>query len=122
MDQFLSDYPRSHYRGSHIFSFIAKKVGLPVDQFNFFLAEILALIFAMCFRHYLPPKPSNLIKRHLIGKSFLTIQNSYSFDSFSKSSWYCSWSILFWFTDLAFNSPIMYLIFNALYSSTKAFL
>jgi len=59
------DVPRSTYRGSHIFSFAAKYAGLQVDQFNFLFAEILALIFAICFRRYLPPKPSNLIKRHL---------------------------------------------------------
>jgi len=64
---------RSTYRGSHIFGFAAKHAGLQVDQFNFILAEILALIFAICFRRYLPPKPSNLIKRHLIGRIFSKI-------------------------------------------------
>jgi hypothetical protein len=68
MDQLAANATRSHYRGSHIFSFIAKHTGLPLDQFNFLLAELLALIFAICFRRYLPPKPSNLIKRHLIGR------------------------------------------------------
>ncbi len=70
MDRPADDLSRSHYRGSHIFSFAAKYTGLPIDQFNFFLAEMLALIFAICFRRYLPPKPSNLIKRHLIGRIF----------------------------------------------------
>jgi cytochrome c oxidase subunit IV len=70
MDQYATDLARSHYRGSHIFSFVAKRAGVQVDQFNFLLAETLALIFAICFRHYLPPKPSNLIKRHLVGKVF----------------------------------------------------
>ncbi|CAF0959983.1 unnamed protein product [Adineta ricciae] len=65
MDQPVSNLTGSTYRGSHIFSFIAKRAGLPIDQFNFLLAELLALIFAICFRRYLPPKPSNLIKRHL---------------------------------------------------------
>jgi hypothetical protein len=67
MDQPVGDSSRSSYRGSHIFSFAAKFAGLPLDQFNFILAEVLALIFAICFRRYLPPKPSNLIKRHLTG-------------------------------------------------------
>mgnify|MGYP007021847415 FL=1 len=57
-----------HYRGSKIFSSVAKQAGLPLDQFNFLLAEVLALIFAFCFRRYLPPKPNNVIKRHLVGK------------------------------------------------------
>ncbi|CAF0779940.1 unnamed protein product [Rotaria sordida] len=66
MDQPVSNSSRSTYRGSHIFSFAAKRTGLPIDQFNFLTAEILALIFAICFRNYLPPKPNNLLKRHLI--------------------------------------------------------
>ncbi|CAF0824035.1 unnamed protein product [Adineta steineri] len=66
MEQPIGSPTRSTYRGSHIFGFAAKYSGLPIDQFNFFLAEILALIFAICFRRYLPPKPSNLIKRHLV--------------------------------------------------------
>ena len=70
MDQLASNATHMHYRGSHIFSFVAKYTGLPIDQFNFLLAEILALIFAICFRRYLPPKPNNLIKRHLIGRMF----------------------------------------------------
>jgi hypothetical protein len=68
MDQPIGDAMRSTYRGSHIFSFAAKRTGLGLDQFNFLIAEILAFIFAICFRRYLPPKPNNLIKRHLIGK------------------------------------------------------
>ncbi|CAF3143433.1 unnamed protein product [Rotaria socialis] len=66
MDQPIGDAMRSTYRGSHIFSFAAKRTGLGLDQFNFLIAEILAFIFAICFRRYLPPKPNNLIKRHLI--------------------------------------------------------
>ncbi|CAF3579353.1 unnamed protein product [Rotaria sp. Silwood1] len=68
MDQPVSDSNRSSYRGSHIFNFAAKRTGLPIDQFNFLIAEILALIFAICFRRYLPPKPNNVLKRHLIGQ------------------------------------------------------
>lgn len=70
MDQSAGNLTRGHYKGSHIFSFAAKYAGLQVDQFNFIFAEILALIFAICFRRYLPPKPSNLIKRHLVGRMF----------------------------------------------------
>jgi cytochrome c oxidase subunit IV len=73
MEQTADISSRSHYRGSHIFSFAAKYAGLQVDQFNFLLAETLALVFAICFRRYLPPKPSNLIKRHLIGRMFYSI-------------------------------------------------
>jgi hypothetical protein len=78
MDQLVGNITRSSYRGSHIFSFAAKYTGLPIDQFNFILAEILALIFAICFRRYLPPKPSNVIKRHLVGRLF-HIFNFHSF-------------------------------------------
>lgn len=70
MDQPASDPSRSTYRGSHILNFAAKRSGLPLDQFNFIIAELLAFIFAICFRRYLPPKPSNVIKRHLVGKMF----------------------------------------------------
>jgi hypothetical protein len=76
MDIPAGDSSRSSYRGSHIFNFVAKYTGLPIDQFNFLLAEILALIFAICFRRYLPPKPSNLLKRHLIGRMFYQTYHS----------------------------------------------
>lgn len=75
MDQPMGEGIRGHYRGSHIFSFVAKRTGLQIDQFNFIFAEFLALIFAICFRRYLPPKPSNLIKRHLIGKTLFVQQS-----------------------------------------------
>lgn len=67
MDQTVASGQQSTYRGSHIFSYFAKSAGLPIDQFNFLISELLAFIFALCFRRYLPPKPSNVIKRHLIG-------------------------------------------------------
>ena len=74
MDQPTNDPNHLTYKGSQMFSFIAKRVGLPTDQFNYLLAEILALIFAICFRRYLPPKPNNLIKRHLVGKIFFFLK------------------------------------------------
>ena len=72
MNQDTSNTIYTIYRGSRIFSPIAKYVGLPLDQFNCVFTEILALIFAICFRRYLPPKPNNLLKRHLVSKSFST--------------------------------------------------
>ena len=74
MEQMATEPVRGHYRGSHIFNFVAKRAGFPLDQFNFLLAEVLALIFAFCFRRYLPPKPNNVIKRHLVGKTIDAIE------------------------------------------------
>ncbi|CAF1507123.1 unnamed protein product [Didymodactylos carnosus] len=65
MDHYEGEYS-STYKGSHIFRSITKYIGLPVDQFNFILAQTVALILAICFRRYLPPKPENTIKRHLL--------------------------------------------------------
>ena len=70
MDQPAGDSNGSTYKGSYIFSPIADMAGLPIDQFNFLLSEILALIFAICFRRFLPPKPSNTFIRHVVGKKF----------------------------------------------------
>lgn len=71
MDQPLAVLNGSTYKGSFIFSNIASAAGLPIDQFNFLLSEVLALIFAICFRRFLPPKPSNTFIRHLVGMLFL---------------------------------------------------
>jgi hypothetical protein len=67
MDQFSSNINDSTYKGSHIFSPLASMAGLPLDQFNFLLSQVLGLIFAVCFRNFLPPKPSNTFSRHLVG-------------------------------------------------------
>jgi hypothetical protein len=61
----------STYKGSHIFEPVAIMAGIPLDQFNFLLSEILALIFALCFRRFLPPRPSNTFTRHLVGMIFV---------------------------------------------------
>ncbi|CAF0827506.1 unnamed protein product [Didymodactylos carnosus] len=66
MDHYEEDSLRT-YKGSHIFKYFSKFTGLPLDQFNFILAQTLALIIAICFRRYLPPKPENVLKRHLLG-------------------------------------------------------
>ncbi len=78
MDQLVGDANGSTYKGSHILSPVANMTGLPIDQFNFLLSEILALIFAICFRRFLPPKPSNTLTRHIVGKYnllFIEIEN-----------------------------------------------
>ncbi|CAF1240552.1 unnamed protein product [Rotaria magnacalcarata] len=66
MDQPASNPAISTYTGSRLLSPIADMAGLPIDQFNFLLSEIVALILAMCFRRFLPPKPSNTFARHLV--------------------------------------------------------
>jgi len=70
MDQFSGNRNDSTYTGSQIFSPLADMAGLPLDQFNFLLSQILGLIFAVCFRNFLPPKPSNTFSRHLVGMIF----------------------------------------------------
>ncbi|CAF0911884.1 unnamed protein product [Rotaria sordida] len=68
MDQPAGDESTARYTGSRFLSPIADTVGLRIDQFNFLVTETLALIFAMCFRHFLPPKSSNTLPRHLVDK------------------------------------------------------
>ena len=130
MDQPVGDPNHSSYRGSHIFGFAAKFAGIQVDQFNFLLSELLAFIFAICFRRYLPPKPSNLIKRHLIGTRLLSRREAMIsiFEHMltcsacsSQSSRHCTRSILFRLTNLAFNPSIVHLLSDALLYSTEAF-
>jgi hypothetical protein len=70
MDQPITNSNGSTYKGSHILSPVAIMSGLPLDQFNFILSELLVLIFAICFRRFLPPKPSNTLTRHLVGMIF----------------------------------------------------
>jgi hypothetical protein len=59
----------STYKGSYVFSSVAASTGLPIDQFNFLLSELLALILAVGFRRLLPPKASNTLTRHLVGRT-----------------------------------------------------
>ncbi|CAF4315432.1 unnamed protein product, partial [Adineta steineri] len=66
MDQSADNINGSTYKGLFIFSSIAASAGLPIDQFNFLLSELLALIFALIFRRFLPPKPSNTMTRHIV--------------------------------------------------------
>ena len=131
MDQPASDPSQSSYRGSHIFSFAAKYSGLQLDQFNFILSELLALVFAICFRRYLPPKPSNVLKRHLTGKTFFLrrasiaskkISDAKACLSFSESSRYCVGPILFWFADLALDLTIMCILPDALFYPSETFI
>lgn len=70
MDQPAGDVNASHYKGSQLMGPIANMTGLPIDQFNFLFSEILALILALCFRRFLPPKPSNTLTRHVVGMIF----------------------------------------------------
>jgi hypothetical protein len=70
MDQPAGNLNGSTYQGSYILSPVANMAGLPMDQFNFLLSEILALIFGLCFRRFLPPKPSNTLTRHIVGTIF----------------------------------------------------
>ena len=72
MDQPTGGTNGSSYKGSYILSPIADMAGLPIDQFNFLFSEILALILAICFRRFLPPKPSNTLPRYLVGMTFFS--------------------------------------------------
>ncbi|CAF1375050.1 unnamed protein product [Rotaria sp. Silwood1] len=72
MDQPAGDSSTSSYTGSRLFTPVANILGLSIDQFNFLFAELLSLIFAICFRRFLPPKQSNILSRHLV-VSFLGI-------------------------------------------------
>ncbi|CAF0995792.1 unnamed protein product [Adineta ricciae] len=76
MDQPFSALNGSTYKGSKFLSPVADMAGLPIDQFNFLFSEVLALILAVCFRSFLPPKPSNTTLRHVIA-SFLGIALGY---------------------------------------------
>ncbi len=75
MDQPIGNSNGSTYKGSHILSPVANMTGLPIDRFNFLFSEILALIFAIFFRRFLPPKPSNTLIRHIVGKQSSSDQN-----------------------------------------------
>lgn len=70
MDQPAGDSNGTTYKGSFIFSPIASMAGLPIDQFNFLLSEILAMIFGLLFRRVFPPRPSNTLTRHIVGRRF----------------------------------------------------
>ncbi|CAF5133160.1 unnamed protein product, partial [Rotaria sp. Silwood1] len=61
MDQPAGDSSTSSYTGSRLLTPVANILGLPIDQFNFLFAELLSLIFAICFRRFLPPKQSNIL-------------------------------------------------------------
>lgn len=67
MDRPAGNANSSTYQGSYLLSPVANMAGLPIDQLNFLFSEVLALIFAICYRRFLPPKPSNTFTRHLIG-------------------------------------------------------
>jgi len=72
MDQPVGNSNGSTYKGSHLLSSVANTAGLPIDQFNFLFSEVLALILAIGFRRFLPPKPSNTFTRHVVGMIFFT--------------------------------------------------
>lgn len=112
----------STYKGSYIFSPIANAAGLPIDQFNFLFSEVLALVLAMCFRRFLPPNSGNTFKRHLVCKLFI-LYNNFDLNIFflSDSSWNCSWSFLFWSTNLAFSRTIICRISNTLFCTCTNF-
>ncbi|RNA20896.1 lysophospholipid acyltransferase 1 [Brachionus plicatilis] len=57
------------YHGSKLFSFVSESIGLPIDQLNFLISQISAIIIGLFFRSYLKPCPQNTLKRHLV--SFL---------------------------------------------------
>lgn len=54
------------YQGSRLLEFIADSAGIQIDQFNFFLSQIIALVSGLFFRSYLKPCPQNTLRRHLI--------------------------------------------------------
>ncbi|CAF0713092.1 unnamed protein product [Brachionus calyciflorus] len=55
------------YHGSRLFSFVSDSIGLPLDQLNFLISQIFAIIFGLLFRANLKPCPQNTLKRHLVG-------------------------------------------------------
>ncbi|RXG69865.1 Membrane-bound O-acyltransferase domain-containing protein 2 [Armadillidium vulgare] len=60
-----SDYAlKEFYLGSRKFQFVADAVGLPIDQVNFILAQVLALLFAYFFRVFLHPNNVSSASRH----------------------------------------------------------
>jgi hypothetical protein len=54
------------YQGSQILSFLCDYVGLPIDQLNLVIVQLVALISGLLFRNYVKPCPQNTLKRHLI--------------------------------------------------------
>lgn len=54
------------YAGSQIFRFISDRAGLPLDQLNFMISQIIALIAGLLFRSYIKPCPKNTLRRHLV--------------------------------------------------------
>ena len=99
----------STYKGSYVFSSIASSTGLPIDQFNFLLSELLALILAIGFRRLLPPKPSNTLLRHLVGRTssvLVRCEDSTPMHS-SQCSRYRSQLLLFRSRNLAFVRTII---------------
>jgi hypothetical protein len=68
MDQPVSNASGSTYHGSHLFLPMADAAGLSIDQFNFLLSEVLALIFAIAFRRLLPANEANTKRRHFVGR------------------------------------------------------
>ena len=76
MDQLIANTNSSTYMGSRTFTPLATKTGLSIDQFNFLLSEMLALIFGIFFRRFLPPKPNNTAKRHFFGMILFLIKIS----------------------------------------------
>lgn len=75
MDQPPNTSGDRSYTGSRLLLPIVDITGLPVDQLNFVFAELLALIFSMLYRRFLPPKPSNILTRHIVGMIFSRIKD-----------------------------------------------
>lgn len=118
MEQSSSSLNGSTYKGSFIFSPIASMAGLPIDQFNFLLSEVLALIFGILFRRLLPPKPSNTFNRHIVGrKNYLFLGKCDLIVAFSASllgialSYFC-FGFEIW--HLVAQSSAVYLMLNFL--------
>lgn len=56
----------TNYAGSRIFQFASDATGIPLDQFNFMICQLVAIISGLLFRSYLKPCPKNTLKRHLV--------------------------------------------------------
>lgn len=56
----------SHYAGSRMLEFVSSSVGMPLDQFNFVVCQLVSIASGFFFRAYLKPGPQNTLRRHLV--------------------------------------------------------
>ncbi|CAH0554811.1 unnamed protein product [Brassicogethes aeneus] len=56
-----------NYEGSRLFAGLSKKTGVPIDQVNFFMTQLVALLLASVYRKFLRPSDTGTVIRHLYG-------------------------------------------------------